>query len=171
MRRTFWVAALLISVAGCTVNVKQVRIDASTLDAPVPKAIVSTRCAYRLLSIVDERPSGDMAGALGANLITLENAPALIRERLLKSGIADAQGEGRDVEIRLMRLYMMENLYTRFPIVVYQAKIDGSDPFVVRSQLGEMSWSTDPARAHEGYARALQDANARLISVLNEHCR
>lgn len=162
---------LLVPAAGCTVNVKQVRIDASTLDAPAPNTIVSTRCAYRLTSIVDERPSGDLAGALGANLLTLENAPVLIRERLVKSGIADAEGQGRGVEIRLMRLYMMENLYTRFPIVVYQAKIDDGDPFVVRSQLGEMSWSTDPARAHEGYARALQDANVRLVGALNERCR
>ncbi len=161
--------ALLIgmTLVGCTVKVNNVRVDTAKIDARVSVAL---RCAYRVQSVSDQRPSGDRAGTLGFNLLTVENAPGTLRSQLLQAGLADAAGEGAPVSVELMRLYINQNLYTSLPTVVYRAKVGEGAPFIVRSQLGTMSWSASEASVYEGYSAAMRDANTRLIGELNARC-
>ncbi|MEQ1511746.1 MAG: hypothetical protein ABL934_03605 [Lysobacteraceae bacterium] len=153
--------------AGCTVKVNNVRVDTAKLDA---RGTATLRCGYRLHSIIDQRPSGDRAGTLGVNLLTVENAPDTLRSQLLQAGLADVAGEGTPVSIELMRLYMNQNLYTMLPTVVYRAKVGDGQPFIIRSQLGSMSWSGSKESVYEGYSTAMRDANGRLIGELNARC-
>lgn len=161
--------ALLIAMtlAGCTVKVNNVRVDSAKIDARVSVAL---RCAYRLQSVSDQRPSGDRAGTLGVNLLTVENAPGTLRSQLLQAGLADAAGAGTPVSVELMRLYIGQNLYTMLPTVVYRAKVGEGESFIVRSQLGTMSWSGSEASVYEGYSAAMRDANTRLVGELNARC-
>lgn len=161
--------ALLIAMtlAGCTVKVNNVRVDSAKIDARVSVAL---RCAYRLQSVSDQRPSGDRAGTLGVNLLTVENAPGTLRTQLLQAGLADAAGDGTPVSVELMRLYINQNLYTKLPTVVYRATVGEGQPFIVRSQLGTMSWSGSEASVYEGYSAAMRDANTRLVGELNARC-
>jgi hypothetical protein len=163
------VALLLICVAliGCTVKVNNVRVDAAKIDARVSATL---SCSYRLQSFSDERPSGDRAGILGVNLLTVENAPDTLRAQLLDAGLKDAADEGAPVSVELMRLYINQNLYTKLPTVVYRAKVGEGQPFIVRSQLGTMSWSGSEASVYDGYSAAVRDANTRLIGELNARC-
>lgn len=158
---------ICMALAGCTVKVNNVRVDTAKIDARVSVAL---RCAYRLQSVSDQRPSGDRAGTLGVNLLTVENAPDTLRSQLLQAGLADAVGEGTPVSVELMRLYINQNLYTKLPTVVYRAKVGEGQAFIVRSQLGTMSWSGSEESVYEGYSAAMRDANTRLIGELNARC-
>ncbi len=157
-----------MTLVGCTVKVNNVRVDTAKIDARVSVAL---RCAYRVQSVSDQRPSGDRAGTLGVNLLTVENAPDTLRSQLLQAGLADAAGEGAPVSVELMRLYINQNLYTSLPTVVYRAKVGEGQPFIVRSQLGTMSWSGSEKSVYEGYSAAMRDANTRLIGELNVRCQ
>lgn len=157
-----------MTLVGCTVTVNNVRVDTAKIDARVSVAL---RCAYRVQSVSDQRPSGDRAGTLGVNLLTVENAPDTLRSQLLQAGLADAAGEGAPVSVELMRLYINQNLYTSLPTVVYRAKVGEGQPFIVRSQLGTMSWSGSEKSVYEGYSAAMRDANTRLIGELNVRCQ
>lgn len=156
-----------LALTGCTVKVNNVRVDTAKLDV---RGTVALRCGYRLQSVTDQRPSGDRAGTLGVNLLTVENAPDNLRAQLLRTGLADAAGEGTPVSVELMRLYMNQNLYTMLPTVVYRAKVGEGQPFLIRSQLGSMSWSGSEESVYEGYSAAMRDANGRLIGELNARC-
>ena len=164
------VSLLLICVAliGCTVKVNNVRIDAAKIDARVSATL---GCSYRLQSVSDQRPSGDRAGTLGVNLLTVENAPDTVRSQLQQAGLEDAAGAGTPVSVELMRLYINQNLYTKLPTVVYRAKVGEGQPFIIRSQLGTMSWSGSEESVYEGYSAAMRDANTRLIGELNARCQ
>jgi hypothetical protein len=156
-----------MTLVGCTVKVNNVRVDTAKIDARVS---VTLRCAYRLQSVSDQRPSGDGAGTLGVNLLTVANAPDTLRSQLLQAGLADVAGEGTPVSVDLMRLYINQNLYTSLPTVVYRAKVGEGQPFIVRSQLGTMNWSASEAAVYEGYTAAMRDANTRLLGELNARC-
>ncbi len=90
--------------------------------------------------------------------------------QLLDAGLKDAADEGAQVSVELMRLYINQNLYTKLPTVVYRAKVGEGQPFIVRSQLGTMSWSGSEASVYDGYSAAMRDANTRLIGELNARC-
>lgn len=154
-------------LTGCAVKVNNVRVDTAKIDARVAAKL---RCAYRLQSVSDQRPSGDRAGTLGFNLLTVENAPDTLRSQLLQAGIADSGGDGAPVAVELMRLYINQNLYTKLPTVVYRAKVGEGEPFLVRSQLGTMHWGSSEASIYQGYSAAMRDANGRLVSELNARC-
>ena len=163
------VSLLLICMAliGCTVKVNNVRVDAAKIDARVNATL---SCSYRLRSFSDERPSGDRAGTLGVNLLTVENAPETMRSQLVQVGLADVGGEGVPVSVALMRLYINQNLYTKLPTVVYRVKVGEGEPFVVRSQLGSMHWGSSETSVYDGYSAAMRDANSRLVIELNARC-
>ena len=152
---------------GCTAKVNNVRVDTAKIDA---RGTAKLRCGYRLQSVIDQRPSGDLAGTLGFNLLTVKNAPDTVRSQLLQAGFADVAGGGSAVSVEIMRLYFNQNLYTKLPTVVYRARVDAGEPFLVRSQLASMHWSSSEESVYEGYSEAMRDANSRLIGVLNARC-
>jgi hypothetical protein len=156
-----------LTLAGCTVKVNNVRVDTAKLDA---RGTARLRCGFQLQSVIDQRPSGDRAGTLGLNLLTVENAPDTVRSQLLQAGFADVAGEGTPVSVEIMRLYISQNLYTKLPTVVYRAKAGASEAFLVRSQLASMHWSSSEKSVYEGYSEAMRDANSRLIGELNMRC-
>jgi hypothetical protein len=93
-----------------------------------------------------------------------------VRSQLLQAGFADIAGGGTVVSVEIMRLYINQNLYTKLPTVVYRAKVDAGEPFLVRSQLASMHWSSSEESVYEGYSEAMRDANSRLIGELNARC-
>ena len=157
-----------LALAGCTIKVNNVRVDPAKIDGHVATTL---RCAYRLESVVDERPSGDRAGALGTNLLTLDNVPDTVRSHLRNAGFADSGGEGTAISLEIMRLYINQNLYTKLPTVVYRVTAGEGQPFLIRSQLASMQWSSSEESVYEGYSAAMRDANGRLIDELNARCR
>lgn len=169
-RQLWWMLiALCLSGQAGAAHVETVRIDPDRIDAV---AKIPFKCAYRLGSVIDQRPVGEEAGSLGWRRYILDNAAGVVDGQLRKSGFSDVSAvQAPSVDVMLMRLYIQQNLYTNLPIVVYQAKIDGGEPFVVRSQIGKMTWTAGEDKAYDGYALALRDANERLISELNARCR
>lgn len=172
MTRLSWVLFLSASLCSFSANagrIQTIPVDTSRLNAA---PTLPLKCAFRLDNVTDERPAGDQAGALGKNIYVLDNAPAMLREQFLAGGlIEEATDENAlEVNVKLMRLYITQNLYTRVPVVVYMVSVDRGDPFVVRSQVAAMSWSASEEKAYESYAAALRDANNRLFFALNRLC-
>lgn len=111
-----------------------------------------------------------MAGTLGENQFHLKDATGLVYKQLLQAGLTRPGTADRSVEIKIMRLYLAQNLHTAIPVAVYQAQVSDSAPFLIRSQLTSMNWSTDAKVAYEKYAQAMKDADERLIVELNARC-
>ena len=159
-------SAGVLALAGCTPNIKTVNVDSAKIQARVDLAL---KCAYRIVEVDDQRPDGDLAGAYGWNALKVEDATTLVRKQLISAGLSET--DGRPVTVDLMRIYLHQNLYTSLPIVVYRVRVDGDEPFVIRSQIGSMAWSGDVKNAYQGYSAAMRDANTRMIDQLNLRCR
>ena len=164
-----WLGIVISASSAHAAPIQTIRIDPAKLNSAPSRSL---QCAYRLDDLVDDRPAGERAGELGKNQYVLDDAPKVLGDFLLKGGFVDtAEGEGAPVvKVKLARLYITQNLYTRLPVVVYQVSVNEDPPFVIRSQIGSMSWSGREENAYEGYSMAIRDANDRLITALNEHC-
>ena len=158
-------SASVLALAGCTPNIKTVNVDSAKIQARVDLAL---KCAHRIAEVEDQRPDGDLAGAYGWNALKVEDATTLVRKQLISAGLSET--DGRPVTVDLMRIYLHQNLYTSLPIVVYRVRVDGDEPFVIRSQIGSMAWSGDVKNAYQGYSAAMRDANTRMIDQLNLRC-
>lgn len=158
-------SASIFALAGCTPNIKTVNVDSAKIQARVDLAL---KCTYRIVEVDDQRPDGDLAGAYGWNALKVEDATTLVRRQLISAGFSET--DGRPVTVDLMRIYLHQNLYTSLPIVVYRVRVEGGEPFVIRSQVGSMAWSGDVKNAYQGYSAAMRDANTRLIDQLNLRC-
>lgn len=160
-------APLVFLLAGCT-TVSKVTVDAGRLgQTPPPK--VRLACGYRLGELTDARPAGGSAGGIGLKAFELQDPVALVREQLAAAGLR-ADGEGSEVDVRLMQFYLSQNTITLVPVVVYEATIAGQAPLVVRGQPASMNdWGSE-IEATAAYAAALRQANAKLVVALNAAC-
>ena len=161
------VASALLSACSSTVN--KVDVDAGRLVAGKP--IGSLSCAYRLAELNDARPSGDRAGGLGVNMMLLSDPKQLIRNEFTKAGMLSPEvAEGRAVTINVKQVYLSQNLTTKIPVVVYEVRVHGQEPFIVRGQPASMNWNGTENEAYGALAKAFQVANSQVVSGLNERC-
>jgi len=171
MVRATW-GALAVGLAaamlgGCTMKVNRVQMDATRLVGKVERKVA---CAYRQGEVVDARPSTGRAGGLGEHLFLVDDAAAIVRGRMTAVGIAP-QGEGDAVDVKVMHMYMTQNLGTKIPVVVLSAAVGQQPAFTLRSQKASMNWNGTEDEAYAGYARALDDAMAQLVTRLDAGCR
>lgn len=159
-----WAMALV----ACSPKVVKVDMDTQRL---VAGAATDARllCDYRLGEVVDMRPSGDRAGGLGMRMFNFENAPAVIRESLSGVGFVEAATAPR-VDVHLMQLYMNQVHVTKIPVIVYELRIEGHQPVLIRSQAANMNWNGSEDEAYSGYSRALEAVNRKMVGSLNLAC-
>lgn len=154
-------------LCGCAMKVNKVALDSSrlvgTLDAKVA-------CAYRQGEVVDARLSKGQAGGLGKHLFLVQDASGIVRERMAGVGIP-REGEGEVVDVRLVHMYMTQNLSTKVPVVVLGATVGQQPSFTLRSQKASMNWNGSEDEAYKGYSQALDDAMGQLVTRLNAGCR
>lgn len=171
LRPALSIAALLVA-GGCSVTVPkvtQVHVDESRLKSG--RAMPKLACDYRLLRVDDHRPDAGDSGRLSLNVLHLDDAAGVVTRQLQSLGMkpADAAG-GRDVVIDLKQMYMAQQLEVKIPVVVYGVQVGGDAPYLVRSESSTLNWWGSKGEAHAGYARALDDANNRLLTSLNVRC-
>ncbi len=164
--------ALAVGVAatmlgGCAMKVNRVQMDPTRLAGKVERKVA---CAYRQGEVVDARPSTGRAGGLSEHLFLVDDAAAIVRGRMTAVGIAP-QGEGDTVDVKVLHMYMTQNLGTKIPVVVLSATAGQQPAFTVRSQKPSMNWNGTEDEAYAGYARALDDAMAQLVARLDAGCR
>ena len=170
--------ALLLPVllAGCNGKVVRVDMDPARLVAPATtkaKGVAVLACAHRLREVVDARPGGGEVGGLGWNAFRFDAAADTVRQQLSAAGLADATTTDAmpSVSVRIMQLYLANNLQTKVPVAVYEVAVDDAAPFVLRSQKASMNWNGSQDEAYVAYARALADINQQLVGRLNQNCR
>jgi hypothetical protein len=166
-RRFAAVACIVACMAGCSVKVHQVAVDAPRLVATT--SAVRMTCAHRLQSVVDARGSTDRAGGLGAHLFLFDDVPGVVRKQFALAGL-DAQGSGPGVDVGILQFYLSQNTITKIPVAVYEVRVDGGATFTVRSQRASMNWNGTENEAYEAYSAALADATAQVVARLNAGC-
>ncbi len=144
-------------------------MDTSRIAAPAA-AIARLACPYGLRDVVDARTAGERAGGIGYKMFRFDDAPKLVREQLASAGFATADTARDAVTVRILKLYLAQNNVTKVPVVVYDVQVDRQPSFLVRSQLPTMNWANTSDEAYNAYARAFQDANAKLVAKLNAQC-
>jgi hypothetical protein len=163
-------AGVLLALAGCQSQpVNIVRVDAASV--PSKQKVSPNPCGFRLLRVIDGRSASDAAGGLGMNQLKIDDAPALVRSELLKSGLLPAEAAGRDVEVRILHLYLTQNRYTRLPVAVYSVSAQGLQDFPIRAQPSRMVWSSSGDSALSAISQAVHEANTRVMATLNQSCR
>jgi hypothetical protein len=149
-------------------KIKQVQVQETQLDSG--RKMPKLACPYRLVRVDDSRPGRDDSGNLGLKFMHLEDAPGVVSRLLQEDGLPGADATGQDVVVTLEQMYMAQNLEVKIPVVVYGVSVGGAAPFLVRSKSDTLNWWGTKGEAHAGYARALADANYRLLANLNERC-
>jgi hypothetical protein len=162
--------AAALAAAGCTTvpKVNQVDVDESRLDGG--RRTPALACPWRLVRVVDARPA-DGSGNLGLQVLHVEDPAGVIARQLLEAGMKPADAsDGHDVVVELKQLYMTSMYEVKIPVAVYSATIPGKAPFVVRSEASAITWAGGSKEATYGLARAINHANVRLLTALNERC-
>jgi hypothetical protein len=156
-------------VAGCQVKVHRVAADSTRLvQAGVEQ--VPLACPHRLGNVVDARDSAaDRAGGLSAHMFVFEDVPGVVRQQFARAGLV-GDGEGPAVDVRILQFYLSQNTITKVPVAVYEVRVGGGEPMLLRSQKASMNWNGTENEAYAAYARALGDATAQTIARLNAGC-
>lgn len=176
MRRLCPVVLLSALLAGCSAQVVRVDMDPARLAAPAASAraknLVALACPHRLGDVVDARPAGGDAGGLGWNAFRFDAATETVRSQLAAAGLTatSTQADAPEVTVRVMQLYLAQNLQTKIPVAVYEVKVASETPFLLRSQKASMNWNGTQDEAYAAYARALSDISQQLVGVLNQRC-
>jgi len=164
------VLAGLSALTSCQLPLPEtVRADAREL--PSPTVRLKLDCPYRFAEPVDARPS-DESGRLGLNDYRLAEVAALVRMHLDAIEIAGpVTNTTPTVTLRVLKTYIDE-VYdtTQIPVVVYEARINDRTPAVIRSQLTSMVWHTGSESALKTFANAFDDADSKLVDLLNRMC-
>lgn len=168
----YFAVVVLAALSACSMKVVRVDMDAARLDAAQTASprTVPLECAYRLGGIVDARPNGNGAGGLGEYAFQFPDAAGIVRQQLLAAGLQDTGDQARVVDVRIMQLYLAQNLGTKTPVAVYQVALAGHPPFLLRSQKPTANWNGTQNEAYAAYARVLADVNQQLVGRLNTHC-
>lgn len=169
--------ALLVPLllAACHGKVVRVDMDATRLATPPLPAKHTLRlaCPYRLQDVTDARTGDGESGGLGWHAFKFSDAAQTIRSQLLAAGLSDAAndaGPAPTVDVRIVQLYLAQNLTTKIPVAVYKVGVGDAPEFVVRSQTASMNWNGSQDEAYAAYARVLVDVNHQLLRELNNRC-
>lgn len=160
-------------LCGCSTKVVRVDMDSARLAMPAAEqGRKPLACAYWLKEVVDAREGRGESGGLGANAFNFKDADRVVREQLLGAGLgAEATDQAPGIGVRIVQLYLSQNLTTKIPVAVYQVKVGDEPAFVIRSQKASMNWNGSEDEAYAAYSRALVGVNQQLILRLNSLCR
>lgn len=167
--------SLALLLTGCSTKVVRVHADPARLAAPpaTSKTAVRLACPYRLADVIDARPGGE-SGGLGVHAFRFSDVAGIVRSQLQGAGLASAEDPSTAgapaVDLRVMQLYLSQNLGTKIPVAVYEVTIADGPAFVVRSQKATMNWNGTQDEAYAAYARVLADVNQQLLRQLNARC-
>ena len=169
MIRKAGLALLPLLLAGCTGTVKTVPLTAENTARPI--AVQPLLCAYRLQEVRDERPDGDSAGGLGWNKLVMKDPTEMVRQQLTQRGLQPADSSaGRNLVVTLKRMYVAPAMMSKLAIVVYQVKLDGEVPYLIRAQVARGNWNGSQAEALSVFSDAMRSADERTITWLNQRC-
>jgi hypothetical protein len=168
MRVQVCFAAAVLTLAGCSTKVVRVDMDAARLAPTASTAHLA--CNYRLGKLADARPAGSQAGGLSGNAFEFADAADVVRRQLLAAGLQDSANPAPVVAVRIMQLYLTQNLQTKIPVAVYEVTVADRPPFLLRSQKASMNWNGSQNEAYAAYAQVLADVNRQLIQRLNTDC-
>lgn len=158
----------LLLLCGCAGKVHRVALDPARLVAQPQAKLI---CPYRVGQVVDARPAQGRAGGLSEHLFLIEDAAALVRGKLVATGLSgDADASGVQVDARLLHLYMTQNLTTKVPVVVLEVKIGQDAPLMLRAQKASMNWNGSEDEAYKGFSQSFDDVMAQLVGKLNARC-
>ena len=157
---------MLATLAGCAVKVHRVVVDPARLAVPV---MAKLACGYRLHEVVDARSSSERSSGLGKHLFLFDDVPGVVRQQLENAGLA-GQSDGPAVDVRVLQFYLAQNTITKIPVAVYEVRVDGGAPFMVRSQKASMNWNGTENEAYQAYASVLADAAGQVVIRLNKGC-
>lgn len=167
--------SLALLLTACSTKVVRVDADPARLAAPpaASKAAVRLACPYRLADVVDARPGGE-SGGLGVHAFRFGDVAGIVRSQLQDAGLHAAENPSSvgapAVDLRVLQLYLSQNLGTKIPVAVYEVAIDDGPAFVLRSQKATMNWNGSQDEAYAAYARVLADVNQQLLRQLNARC-
>lgn len=164
--RTAALAGLMVLSAGCTTQVHRVPVDSARLVVSVDERLA---CAHHLREVVDARPTSERAGGLGSHMFLFDDVPGLVRQQFAQAGLTD-QGQGPAVDVRVMQFYLAQNQVTKIPVAVYEVRVDGGAPILVRSQQASTNWWGSEDEAYAAYSTALADATGKVVTGLNASC-
>lgn len=180
LMQAFAATCATLALCACNTAAHPVAVRADRLEAVAPATAKNRKpqqlsCPYRLTGVSDARPSGNRTGGLGRHRLELEDAAALVREQLLKTGLAAADAPAlpgmREVEVQIKQLYLSNNnQVTKVPVVVYLVRAGAQAPFVIRAQTASMNWNSTENEALEALSAALSEANAQLLAALEKDC-
>ena len=157
---------VVAGLVGCAAKVHRVAVDPARLAMPVATKLA---CGYRLDEVVDARPSSDRSGGLGNHLFLFDDVPGVVRQQFGNAGLR-GQSDGPGVDVRILQFYLTQNTITKIPVAVYEVRVDGGAPFLVRSQKASMNWNGTENEAYSAYAAALADAAGQVVARLNTDC-
>ena len=157
---------MLAGLAGCATTVHRVAVDPARLAVPVAARLA---CEYRLHDVVDARSSSERSGGLGKHLFLFDDVPGVVRQEFDKAGFG-VQSHGPSVDVRILQFYLAQNTITKVPVAVYEVRVDGGAPFLVRSQKTSMNWNGTENEAYQAYAAVLADAARQVVARLNNGC-
>lgn len=164
--------ALLLVTAGlasaCVTQIERTPLQARRLVAEAPRQ--SLRCAVALTGVEDARPDGESAGVFNGRALQFEGAPALLREELVRAGASGADAAGLSLTVQLKRLYMAQQHGVNTPVVVLQAQIGDTPPFLIRPQAPSVNWWGSEAELYADLGAAVTLANAQLVARVNQQC-
>jgi len=174
MRRLACLTVALV-LGGCSMKVVRVDVDPARLPPPpaASKTAMRLACPYRLAEVIDARPGGE-SGGLGVHAFRFGDVAGIVRAQLKVAGLSEASdpsaATGSKVDLRIMQLYLAQNLTTKVPVAVYEVAINDGAAFVVRSQKASLNWNGTEDEAYAAYARVLADVNQQLVNQLNARC-
>lgn len=132
------------------------------------QAVTRVACPYRIEAVEDDRPAGERAGGLGEHRFLLEDVAGVVRGQLRDAGLSESAGT--PVHLRVLQFYLAQNTVTKIPVVVYELRIDGGPPTVVRSQLASMNWWGSEREGYRAYAAAMADSIRQVVTRLDAAC-
>ena len=163
---------LLLSMAalsaGCVTQIERTPLQAQRL-AAAPR--VSLACSVTLVDVVDARPGGESAGVYNGRALQFARAPDLVREHLVAAGVGTgAAADGMRLTVQLKRLYMAQQHAVNTPVVVLQAQLGDTPPFLVRPQVPSVNWWGSEAELYDDLGAAVARANTQLVQGVNQRC-
>lgn len=154
---------------GCVTQIERTPLQAQRLAADAPR--LTLRCAVTLVDVIDARPGGESAGVFAGRALHFEDAPDLIRRQLQAAGAATAtDAGGLPLTVHLKRLYMAQQHAVNTPIVVLQAQLGDTPPFLVRPQAPSVNWWGSEAELYGDLGAAVTRANRQLVDGVNQRC-
>lgn len=156
-----------MAATGCMSMVTHDTVQVSQLKAAAPGTL---KCGYRLEEVVDAR-GATQAGGLSAHAFDFAEAADVARRQLQTAGFRSGDDKNAvPVRVRIVQLYLTQNLSTKVPVAVYRVQMGDDAPVLLRAQQSSMNWNGTRNEAYDAYSAVLGDIHRQVIATLNHRC-